>query len=144
VDVIGSPGLDRLIGALTAETCDDIPLLDLVTGELQGREPSNQDTLSFCYKIDRVRGEEAERSDESMDEVCFPQGTTGIWPLISAKTANNSPVASPSWIFRLNFAQNKVYPYLSQTKATWIPLDSGLIFSFASSVLVPGHEQLLL
>jgi hypothetical protein len=25
-----------------------------------------------------------------------------------------------------------------------IPLDSGLIFSFASSVLVPGHEQLLL
>ena len=58
VDIVGSPRLGRLIGALTMEACSDISFLDLNTEELQETGLCNQDLLSLCYKADKV-GHEA-------------------------------------------------------------------------------------
>jgi tetratricopeptide (TPR) repeat protein len=54
VDVIGSPGLTKLIGALTIEECD-IPLLDLASDDLGTDDISGSDLMDLCGKCDSAQ-----------------------------------------------------------------------------------------
>jgi hypothetical protein len=124
VDIVGSPGLGRLIGALTVETCNYIPFLDLARGEFH--KLHSQDISTLCYKIDIVGSKashQAECSDESTEARYSqaPQGSPCIWPSMFAKSAHNSPNANSSWTFHLNFPYNELYPFPSRPSTTWAP-----------------------
>jgi N-acyl-phosphatidylethanolamine-hydrolysing phospholipase D len=62
------------------------------------------------------------------------------------------PLGNKGWICLLGIPQNRVHEldwwqnreYRVQDFRYTIPIDSGLIFIVAGSVLVSGHEQLLL
>jgi tetratricopeptide (TPR) repeat protein len=54
VDVIGSPGLTKLIGALTIEECD-IPLLDLASDDLGTDDISASDLMDLCGRCDSAQ-----------------------------------------------------------------------------------------
>ncbi len=56
VDVIGSPGLTKLIGALTIEECD-IPLLDLASDSLGVNDISRSDLMDLCGQCDLAQEE---------------------------------------------------------------------------------------
>ncbi|KAH8753453.1 hypothetical protein F5882DRAFT_385691 [Hyaloscypha sp. PMI_1271] len=56
VDVIGSPGLTKLIGALTIEECD-IPLLDLASDNLSTDDILGRDLLDLCGGCDSAQEE---------------------------------------------------------------------------------------
>jgi tetratricopeptide (TPR) repeat protein len=56
VDVIGSPGLTKLIGALTIEECD-IPLLDLASGNLCTDDILGRDLMDLCGRCDSAQEE---------------------------------------------------------------------------------------
>jgi tetratricopeptide (TPR) repeat protein len=56
VDVIGSPGLTKLIGALTIEECD-IPLLDLASDNLSTDDILGKDLLDLCGRCDSAQEE---------------------------------------------------------------------------------------
>jgi tetratricopeptide (TPR) repeat protein len=73
VDVIGSPGLTKLIGALTIEQCDDIPLLDLTADDCGGAETSRYDLLDLCYNFSAFSTERTTR----------PYEITRVWPRAS-------------------------------------------------------------
>ena len=56
VDVLGSPGLTKLIGALTIEECD-IPFLDLSSDSLGTGDIVGSDLLDLCSRGDSAQGE---------------------------------------------------------------------------------------
>jgi tetratricopeptide (TPR) repeat protein len=56
VNVIGSPGLTKLIGALTIEECD-IPLLDLAPDSLGADDISGSDLMDLCGGCDSAQEE---------------------------------------------------------------------------------------
>jgi tetratricopeptide (TPR) repeat protein len=56
VDVLGSPGLTKLIGALTIEECD-IPFLDLSSDSLGPSDIVGSDLLDLCSRGDSGQGE---------------------------------------------------------------------------------------
>jgi Tetratricopeptide repeat len=56
VDVVGSPGLTKLIGALTIEECD-IPALDLDIGMPEVEDISKKDLLDLCKSDDSAEEE---------------------------------------------------------------------------------------
>jgi tetratricopeptide (TPR) repeat protein len=56
VDVIGSPGLTKLIGALTIEECD-IPLLDLASDSLGADDISGSDLMDLCSRCGSAQKE---------------------------------------------------------------------------------------
>jgi tetratricopeptide (TPR) repeat protein len=56
VDVIGSPGLTKLIGALTIEECD-IPLLDLTSDNLSTDDVLGRDLMDLCGGCDSAQEE---------------------------------------------------------------------------------------
>jgi tetratricopeptide (TPR) repeat protein len=56
VDVLGSPGLTKLIGALTIEECD-IPFLDLSSNSLGTSDIVGSDLLDLCSRGDSAQGE---------------------------------------------------------------------------------------
>jgi hypothetical protein len=57
VDVVGSPGLTRLIGALTIEECQDIPFLDLSVSCYNFGQSLSCDPIDLCKPsdIDKLR-----------------------------------------------------------------------------------------
>jgi tetratricopeptide (TPR) repeat protein len=56
VDVIGSPGLTKLIGVLTIEECD-IPLLDLASDNLSTDDILGGDLMDLCGRCDSAQEE---------------------------------------------------------------------------------------
>ena len=124
VDVIGSPRLGRLIGALTVETCDNIPFIDLTTAATAAEDPSNQALFLYHGRSKTAGSEEAELSNESTEELCShaKERMKDIWHPMSPKIAPNSSKMKSTWTQRPNFVYYELYPFTSRERETWTPI----------------------
>ena len=121
VDVVGSPRLGRLIGALTVETCDNIPLIDLTTIETLVEDPSKQ-ALPIYYGRSKTGGrEEAERSNESTKELCSKakERMQNFWRPMSPEVAHINSNIEWTWNLHPNFVHYELYPFPSRKRETW-------------------------
>lgn len=85
VDVVGSPGLTRLIGALTIEACQEIPFLDLNASHSDFGESLNCDPMDLCESSDTDRI----RTESKRDSTSY---------LVRQVLAKNDRRASVSWV----------------------------------------------
>jgi hypothetical protein len=108
VDVVGSPGLTRLIGALTIEECElsDIPTLDLASTSLQDVDVSRMDLMDLCTGSDcDVDEEDASTNISHRARITTPANTSRIAKLLE-------PLTQPSLQFEL-------YPFPTSAKSSF-------------------------
>jgi tetratricopeptide (TPR) repeat protein len=90
VDVVGSPGLTRLIGALTIEEyglSDDIPSLDLASNSVEDANISRMDLMELCTGSDWHADEEDPSTDvSSLARIAAPAKASPIVKLLEAWT----------------------------------------------------------
>jgi tetratricopeptide (TPR) repeat protein len=89
VDVLGSPGLTKLIGALTIEECE-VPFLDLASDSLGTGDIVGSDLLDLCSRGDSGPGESIVSRMHS-------------WSKCSSSLINTSQTSEKLWI-STNFA----------------------------------------
>jgi tetratricopeptide (TPR) repeat protein len=113
VDVIGSPRLCRLIGALTVEACDAIPFLDLARDDLSKEELSEDDLVELCYPNILVESEAIEYADKFRTNASSRARLSGgeLWLRESRSLKHNSPINTTSWICPLGSPYSELCPF---------------------------------
>jgi tetratricopeptide (TPR) repeat protein len=106
VDVIGSPALTKLIGALTIEECD-IPLLDLASSNLCTDDILGRDLMDLCGRCDSAQEEHIISRRQSWSTKLST----------SMKASQTFGDFEKSWPFGLQF---ELYPFPTSSTQSYV------------------------